>query len=99
MTTAFRTYQNNVATNSLHIARLDARESLQTAIQAHASFPAGASLEFLTSREFLEPLIGAQRELWEAQIVGANPGERQPVPDIRSLARQLGLPLPAAAQS
>jgi hypothetical protein len=99
MTTAFKPFNDSVPIAARHRARLDARESLQASIEAHASFPAGATFAFLIERALLEASINADTEIWGARISGANAGEYQAVPDVRKLATELGIPLPAAARS
>jgi hypothetical protein len=85
--------------------RLDARDALVTAIQASPSFPAGATLEVVFLRTDpnsahmgMENRVNDERPLWQANIVGADPHEKVGVQDLRDLARELGVAVPAAAQ-
>jgi hypothetical protein len=101
-------YQRQTTMVNTWAKKLDARDSLVAAIQSSPGFPAGATLELLFAREAndagendvnaMENRINDDVGLWQARIVGTEAKQSVTVPDLRALASELGLPIPAAVQ-
>lgn len=100
MTEFVKTFQDQVAVVARWTAKLDARDALVPAIQA--VLPSG-TLEVIYNRTASYPgdpsdmanRINDDRSLWQANIRGSNPSEIIGVEDVRDLADELGVPVPA----